>query len=392
MFSQIITYAMILFAVLGAIDHIIGYRMGGIGRKFDEAINAAGPLIMAIMGVFAGAPLLGPILTAGLGPFYRLFGADPAMAGAIFLSIDTGGYQLAHRMTRDADLANLSAIIQGAMLGPIIAWQMPLSLSIIPKQDQRWLAMGSLSGIIVTPVAVFIGGVFAGFNLNMVFHNVLPTAAVCSLLALGLLLIPEKMIQGAQVFCKIMTALIMAMLAIAIVQDFTPITIFKGMGTLAGGFEILSAVVPILAGAYPLMWFVSKALNKPLMIAARLLKINGISVAGMVATLANSLPMFEMVKDMDNRGKVMNYAWSSIAAFALGDHLAFCTVYEPDLLGAMIGCKIAGGVLAVLLSLAVFNLSAGRSEHTEAGNQGHNLISLHTPPPAPRQSLPENLL
>ena len=36
----------------------------------------------------------------------------------------------------------------------------------------------------------------------------------------------------------------------------------------------------------------------------RLLGINETSAAGMVASLANSVPMFGMVKDMDDRGKV----------------------------------------------------------------------------------------
>lgn len=43
----------------------------------------------------------------------------------------------------------------------------------------------------------------------------------------------------------------------------------------------------------------------------------------MVATLANNIPMFGMMKNMDTRGKVINCAFAVSAAFALGDR-RFC--------------------------------------------------------------------
>ncbi|SUH07949.1 ethanolamine utilization protein EutH [Salmonella enterica subsp. enterica] len=51
----------------------------------------------------------------------------------------------------------------------------------------------------------------------------------------------------------------------------------------------------------------------------KLLNVNNIAAAGMVATLANNIPMFGMMKQMDTRGKVINCAFAVSAAFALGD-------------------------------------------------------------------------
>ncbi|WP_373270669.1 ethanolamine utilization protein EutH, partial [Salmonella enterica] len=42
---------------------------------------------------------------------------------------------------------------------------------------------------------------------------------------------------------------------------------------------------------------------KPLMNVGKLLNVNNIAAAGMVATLANNIPMFGMMKQMDTRGK-----------------------------------------------------------------------------------------
>ena len=55
------------------------------------------------------------------------------------------------------------------------------------------------------------------------------------------------------------------------------------------------------------------------MSVGNLLKINNIAAAGMVATLANNIPMFGMMKNMDTRGKVINCAFAVSAALLLGD-------------------------------------------------------------------------
>ncbi len=144
-----------------------------------------------MIGINCLAPLLGDILTPSIGPFFKLFGADPAMAGTIILSIDTGGYALAHSMTSNADIANLSAIILGSMMGPTLAFGIPVPLGIIPKDDTRFLALGTLAGIIMIPFACFLGGILAGFDVLMVFKNLIPIFIVAMLIALGLALIPK---------------------------------------------------------------------------------------------------------------------------------------------------------------------------------------------------------
>ncbi len=44
------------------------------------------------------------------------------------------------------------------------------------------------------------------------------------------------------------------------------------------------------------------------MSVGKVLNMNNIAAAGMVATLANNIPMFGMMKQMDTRGKVINCA------------------------------------------------------------------------------------
>ena len=83
----------------------------------------------------------------------------------------------------------------------------------------------------------------------------------------------------------------------------------------------------------------------------KLLGINDLAAAGLVASLAKSIATFGMVKDMDNRGKVVNIAFAVSGAFVFGDHLGFTAGFAPEMLPAMILGKLAGGISAVIVAL-----------------------------------------
>jgi ethanolamine transporter len=95
----------------------------------------------------------------------------------------------------------------------------------------------------------------------------------------------------------------------------------------------------------------TKLLRKPLLKLGRLLGINDTAAAGLIATLANSIATFGMVKDMDERGKVVNIAFAVSAAFVFGDHLGYTAGFAPDMLPGMIVGKLAGGITAAALAL-----------------------------------------
>jgi ethanolamine transporter len=95
---------------------------------------------------------------------------------------------------------------------------------------------------------------------------------------------------------------------------------------------------------------VTKLLKKPLLKLGKLLGINDTAAAGLIATLANSIATFGMVKDMDRRGKVVNIAFAVSAAFVFGDHLGFTAGFAPEMLLSMIAGKLTGGIAAVALA------------------------------------------
>ena len=100
-----------------------------------------------------------------------------------------------------------------------------------------------------------------------------------------------------------------------------------------------------------MVYVVTRVLKKPLLKLGGALGVNDTAAAGLVASLANSIATFGMVKDMDSRGKVVNIAFAVSAAFVFGDHLGFTAGFAPEMLPAMIAGKLAGGVSAVAVAL-----------------------------------------
>ena len=123
------------------------------------------------------------------------------------------------------------------------------------------------------------------------------------------------------------------------------------MAPITDGFGTVGEIAIVLAGAFPLVYAVTKLLKKPLLKLGNLLGVNDTAAAGLVASLANSIATFEMMKNMDTRGKVVNVAFAVSAAFVFGDHMGFTAGFAPEMLPAVILGKLAGGITAVAVAL-----------------------------------------
>ena len=127
---EIIIWIMAAFAVLGAIDRILGNRFG-LGQSFEEGILAMGSLALAMLGIITLAPVLSAFLQPIVVPVYRFLGADPAMFAGTILACDMGGGALAMQMTADPQAALLGGVITGSMLGATIVFTIPIALGIL---------------------------------------------------------------------------------------------------------------------------------------------------------------------------------------------------------------------------------------------------------------------
>lgn len=349
-FDEILIAVMAVFAVLGAIDRIFGNRFG-LGQEFENGILAMGSLALAMVGIVSLAPVLAAVLKPVVVPVYRFLGADPAMFAGTILANDMGGAALAAQMTEDPQAALLGGVLTGAMLGATIVFTIPVAMGILEERDRPAMAKGILCGIVTIPIGVFVGGLVAGFSIGMVLRNLVPIVLIAVLIALGLWRAEKAMVKGFEIFGKFVVIVVTVGLAAAIVEALTGFVLIPGMAPISEGFETVGTIAIVLAGAFPLVFVVTKLLRKPLMAVGRRLGINDAAAAGLIASLANSIAAFGMVKDMNERGKVINIAFAVSAAFVFGDHLGFTAGFAPEMIGAMIAGKLAGGVSAVAVAM-----------------------------------------
>ena len=109
-----------------------------------------------------------------------------------------------------------------------------------------------------------------------------------------------------------------------------------------------------LAGAFPAVHLIVTFGQKPLAALGKLIGISDTAAGGLIATLANNIAMFEIMKNMDARGKIFNAAFAVSAAFAFGDHLGFTAGVMPDMIAAGIVGKLAAGITAVAVAYLIF--------------------------------------
>ena len=359
--NDIILYIMTGFMGLGALDKAFLENRLGFGEKFEEGFMAMGSLMLAMGGVITLAPFLAEVLKPVIVPLYQAVGADPSMFATTLLACDMGGYPLAMQMAANPQIGRFAGIILGGMMGPTIVFSIPVALGIIEKKDHPALAKGILIGMVTIPLGCLAGGLMMlgeGFTLFTLLLNIVPVLVVSILIAAGLKFIPSAMIKGFSAFGKVVVALITVGLAMGIVEALSPYRFFPegspyALVPLTESYAVIGSIAIVLAGAFPMVTFITKVFKAPLLVFGRKLGMGDIAAAGMVATLANNIPTFTMMKDMDERGKIINVAFAVSAAFVFGDHLGFTAGVERGLILAMIVGKLVAGIAAVVLACRV---------------------------------------
>lgn len=364
--NSVIVTVMMIFMLLGAIDKARGNKRG-YGAAFDEGFQAMGPLAIAMVGVIAAAPVLSMVLRPIVGPIYQMLGSSPSIFATTLLLADAGGYPLAVELAgENIVMGQFVGIIVGCTMGCILLFDIPVALTLIQKKDRPLLACGILVGVITAPIGCFVGGIVMNVMTDYSMHlgtmllSLLPVILVAVVLAAGLWFKPIALMNGFAKFGAFVTGLIAIFVAIAVFQYETGIRFplfhlmveagADGVSPLANSIEILGDIAFVLLGAFPMVEFIKRHCGGALAKVGGKLGMIETASAGIVATLANNIPTFQMMKDMNPKGKLMNVAFASCAAFMFGDHLGFVAGVNADMIVPMIFAKLACGLSALALA------------------------------------------
>ncbi len=381
--GQIVLYIIMGCCGAGAIATVVK-EDSGLAQSFHDGIRAMASLFLPVVGLMVSVPYLVIGVENIFGDIFRSIGADPAIAAAVIIPPDCGGYALFLALARSPEVVVI-AVMVAITTASTIAFNIPIGLSILKKEDHSYLALGAMSGFLSIPFAVLITCTIliitkpairttftttgaAEYILQLdfltVFLNLLPIVIFCVLLALGLKFFPKAMVKGFIIFGKVLLSILTLIAAASIIEYYTGIfsRIFGGWGfdPMLGdeeesfrAIELLGTIAMMLSGAFPMVYLIRKFCGKGLAKLGALVGLDEVGSAGLLAAMANAVALFSMVKDMSPASKVMAIAFTVCAGYALGDWIAFNVNFQPNLVVPVFIGQLCGGMIGIFFAKVV---------------------------------------
>ena len=348
-----ITVVVLLFSILGAVDKLLGDRFG-LGKEFERAFSLFTPMVLSMLGILVLAPALGVWLMPAFDGFYAFFGIDPSIIPASLFANDMGGMTLAQAVCKTEGVGDYNAFVVSSMMGCTISFTIPFASSVVKPEQQREMFLGLLCGIITVPVGCFVAGLMCGLHPLAVLVNLLPLLILSVLIAAGLVFAPNGCIKVFSVFGKLMRAVSILGLILAIFTFLTKITVNEHFDTLENAASICVNACVTLSGTLPLMFLVSKLLGKTMGKLGAKLGVDDVSAVSALTTLVTNVPTFGAMEKMNKKGVVLNAAFAVSAGFVFGGHLALTMAFDKSYVVPMIVGKLVSGIFAVVLGLILY--------------------------------------
>lgn len=346
---MILSYIFAVFAVLGAIDKIIGNKFG-LGKEFEKGFMLLGPMALTMIGMIAIAPVIAHCLKPLFGFIYDVFKIDPSIIPASILANDMGGASLSKEIAQNDALGAFNGLIVSSMMGVNISYTIPVSLGLVKKDNQKDMFLGFLCGLVTIPIGCFVSGLILKINVLTLLYNLLPLVIFAFLIVLGLIFIQKLCIKIFDILGKVINIIITIGLIFALWQFLTGNVILENLDTYENGGMICLNAAAVLAGAFPLMHVISFILKKPLSFLGKKVGLNESSVLGFLSTSVSCLPTFGIMEKMDRKGIILNSAFIISAAFTFGSHLAFTMAFDKTYVLSMIIGKLISGICAVIVA------------------------------------------
>ncbi len=375
-----VIYVIMVCAVIGAIASMINPE-SELGQEFIAGLHSIGPIFIPVAGIMAAIPFISSGISHVIAPLFQLIGADPGIAGPIFIASDMGGYQLAKALAQSPE-GWILGLITGFQSGAIIIFVIPVGLAMLRKVDHKYMALGIMAGLLTIPVSIMVIAMMMQalglnvrpdiattgaatealhFTLPMLLRNLMPLILFCIAMAAALRYFPNVMVHLFLKLGQFMYISVVLVLVASIVQYFTGFfsAVFGGWGFAPiiadaedqfRALEIAGYIGLMLCGAFPMVYLLKRFMSKPIEKVASRFGISGVGAAGMLASSANIIAMFRLVSDMPPKDKVLVIAFSVCAAFTFGDHMAFSANFQPSLILPLMIGKLSGGLIAMVLA------------------------------------------
>lgn len=349
---NILTYIILIFSLLGAIDRIFNNRFG-LGKEFEKGFILFGSMALSMIGMISIAPFIADVLKPLFDFVSNVLHIDSSIIPASLFANDMGGASLSVEVASNELLGLYNGLVVSSMMGCTISFTIPVALGIVEKEHHKELLLGLLCGITTIPVGCLVSGLICKIPFISLIINLLPLVLFSAIIAFGLICFPSVCVKIFSAFGYFIKVIITIGLALGIVRFLTGFEAIKGLESIEEGARICLNASIVMTGAFPLMLVVSKILLKPIGKLSKHIGINEVSAVGFISSLATSMTTFGMMAKMDKKGIMMNAAFAVSAAFTFAGHLAFTMAFDSSFIVSVIAGKLVSGVLAVILSAII---------------------------------------
>ena len=361
---NLLTVIVLIFSSLGALDLVIGNKIG-IGEEFKRAFTIFCPMALSMIGMIVIAPLIGTLLSPVFEFMYDVLRIEPSIIPASLFANDMGGAPLAKEIAKNASVGSFNALVVSSMMGATISFTIPLAIGVVGKDRHKEMFLGFLCGIVTIPLGCFVAGLFCEINIVSLLLNLLPLFLFSVIIAFGLIKAPNLCVKIFKIFAIFMTVVIMIGLLMGIINFLTGRELIKGIAPIEEGAMVCFNASIVMCGMFPLIGIISRLLKKPLEAVGRKIGINDVSALGFVSTLATNVTTLGMMDKMDKKGVMLNSAFAVSAAFTFAGHLAFTVAFDQSYLLPVIIGKMTAGILAVIVAGVIYKITKGNKKCLE---------------------------
>lgn len=347
--GQIVLAVMAIGAVAGGVDLLFGNRLG-LGERFEEAFRLLGPIGLGMAGILCLAPVLAKLLGWVVAPGMSTIGLDPGLLGGL-LAVDMGGYPLAMELAEDPGIGKLAGILLSSTFGCTLVFTLPVGLRILKDEDRPLFIQGTLLGLGAMALVLLPGAMAMGIPPLRGFGQLLPVLLLCGLLGWAMVKRPRMAAKVLGRLASGIRILSVAGLTLGAAEYLTPWQLLPGMTPLEEAMEVVCSIGIVMLGSMPFAELLRRALTVPFRWIGARTGMNSQSYASLLVGMVSVTPALAAIPRMDPRGKVVVSAFLVCAGSCFAAHLGYTVGVQPELTGVLLGVKLLGGLLAILLAL-----------------------------------------
>ena len=351
---NIIVMIMLVFAVIGFLDKMLGLHLG-LSDSFDKGLMTMGTMSISIVGVcsvgvsFIQTHLDSILHAVSFLPF------EPSLPVGILLAPDMGGFSICQQLGGNPEIIILNGVVLTSILGQTLSFQFPVFLSVLEEKEHPIMMKGFILGIIAVPTGLIVSEMILRIPVSDFLGELLPLLFVCLLIAGGLIRFTVMTVRIFSAFARIIQLLTYGLFFLAVLGIFFPSLACTDLSAVSDSVLTVFRSSIIVSGSLVLSEVILKFFREPLKRLAEQIGINEVSMIGLILNCATSLAILPLFSRMDRKGKLLNAAFSVSGAYLIGGQLGYISsVSDSFSVTIYLLSKAVCGLISILLMMKFY--------------------------------------